>query len=561
MASSTQVLSPGEVVPERSGQAGEAGKSRTVTNPNPPAQSHAGWKPRVNPWLIAMTVALAAFMEVLDTSIANVALPHIAGDMGASTNEGTWVLTSYLVANAIVLPLGGWASNVMGRKNFFLLCITIFTISSFLCGIAPTLPMLLVFRILQGAGGGGLQPMAQAIMADSFEEKKRGQAFALYGLVAVLAPSIGPSLGGWITDSYSWRWIFYINIPVGILAYILVTRLIDDPPWIKPDRKHLLNMDYIGLAFLTLAMGGLQIMLDKGEENDWFSSNFIRFFAVMFVGGLAGLIWWELKKKDPLINLRVFKYKNFAICCFLMMLVGGVLNASTVLQPQFLQQLLGYTATNAGLALTAGGISLLVVMPFAGWATGKFAARNIAAVGFGFFAFSFWFSTTQLSLDMSFWNASWLRVIQLAPIPFCFIPITTAAYIGIPKEQSNQVAGLINFVRNIGGSIFIAITGAAVTNRGLHHEALLQNRMNTLNIPYQQHLNAYSGAFGQDFGTPSGPAAAMGTIYNQLQAQASMLGYEDVYKLLFWMAIGMVFFAFMLNKNKPGGEKSDIAMH
>src|SRR5271156_5269601 len=361
-----------------------------TTTPDASAETMYTWKPKANPWLIAATVALAAFMEVLDTSIANVALPYIAGSLGASADQSTWVLTSYLVSNAIVLPMGAWASSVMGRKNFFLFCIVIFTISSFLCGAALSLPMLLLFRVIQGAGGGGLQPMAQAIMADSFEPHQRGQAFALYGLVAVLAPSIGPSLGGWITDNYSWRWIFYINIPVGILAYVLVTRLVDDPPWIKPDRSKLFNMDYMGLAFLTLAMGGLQIMLDKGEENDWFASNFIRFFAVMFVVGIVGLIVWELRQKDPLINLRLFKFRNFAICCFLMMLVGGVLNASTVLQPQFLQQLLGYTATNAGLALTAGGFSLVVVMPFAGMLTGRFPARNIAAVGFCFFAFSFW---------------------------------------------------------------------------------------------------------------------------------------------------------------------------
>jgi MFS transporter, DHA2 family, multidrug resistance protein len=560
MGSSTGVLTGGDSIPDSPSQ-NQAAQSKTVKNPNLSADPHATWKPRVNPWAIAATVALAAFMEVLDTSIANVALPHIAGDLGASTNEGTWVLTSYLVANAIVLPLGGWASNVMGRKNFFLLCITIFTIASFACGIAPSLPILLLCRVLQGAGGGGLQPMAQAIMADSFEERKRGQAFALYGLVAVLAPSIGPSLGGWITDNYSWRWIFYINIPVGILAYFMVTRLVDDPPWIKPDKKHLFNMDYMGLAFLTLAMGGLQVMLDKGEENDWFSSNFIRFFCAMFIIGMIGLIVWELKKKDPLINLRLFKYKNFAICCFLMMLVGGVLNASTVLQPQFLQQLLGYTATNAGLALTAGGFSLVVVMPFAGWATGKFAARNIAALGFCFFAFSFWLTTRDLSLDMSFANASILRVIQLAPIPFCFIPITTAAYVGTPKEQSNQVAGLINFVRNIGGSIFIALTGAAVTNRDLWHQARLQESMNSLNIPYQQYNQGLTSTLGQGFGKPQGAGMAGGSIYQMLQQQAGMLGYQDVYKMLFWMAIGMVFFAFLLSKNRPGGGGGSAAMH
>src|ERR1700678_3238648 len=275
------------------------------------------WKPKFNPWLIAGTVALAAFMEVLDTSVANVALPHIAGNLGVSTDEGTWVLTSYLVSNAIVLPMGAWASSVMGRKRFFLSCIALFTVASFLCGISPSLSILLMSRIVQGAGGGGLQPMAQAIMADSFDEKKRGQAFALYGLVAVLAPSIGPTLGGWITDNYSWRWIFYINIPVGILAFFLVTRLVEDPPWIKPDRSLIGKIDYLGLSFLTISMGGMQIMLDKGEENDWFSSNFIRFFAFLFVTGMIGLIWWEWRQKDPLINLKVFRYKNFAICCFL----------------------------------------------------------------------------------------------------------------------------------------------------------------------------------------------------------------------------------------------------
>ena len=325
--------------------------------------SSGQWKPKVNPWLIAATVALAAFMEVLDTSIANVALPHIAGDLGASTDQGTWVLTSYLVSNAIILPVGAWASSVIGRKNFFMLCITIFTAASFLCGIAPTLPILLIARVLQGVGGGGLQPMAQAIMADSFEEKKRGQAFALYGLVAVLAPSLGPTIGGWITDNYSWRWIFYINLPVGILAFFLVSRLVQDPPWIKADRANLRKLDYIGLGLLTVAMGGMQIMLDKGEENDWFASNFIRIFCFLFVAGMTGLIWWQWRAKNPIMNLRLFKYKNFAICCFLMILVGGVLNAATVLEPQFLQQLMGYTATRAGEALAGGGLALLVVMP------------------------------------------------------------------------------------------------------------------------------------------------------------------------------------------------------
>ncbi|HUA97348.1 MAG TPA: DHA2 family efflux MFS transporter permease subunit, partial [Terracidiphilus sp.] len=385
------------------------------------ALANERWKPRVNPWLIAMTVALAAFMEVLDTSIANVALPHIAGNLGASEDQSTWVLTSYLVSNAIVLPLGGWISNVVGRRNFFVLCITIFTVSSFLCGAAPSLPMLLLFRVLQGAGGGGLQPMAQAIMADSFEPQQRGQAFALYGLVAVLAPSIGPTLGGWITDNFTWRWIFFINIPVGILAFILVTRLVDDPPWIKPDRSLLKNIDYVGLSFLTLAMGGLQIMLDKGEENDWFASSFIRVCLVLFIVGIIGLIAWEWNRKQPLMNLKLFRFKNFAICCFLMMLVGGVLNANTVLQPEFTQQLLGYNATTAGLALTAGGVALVIMMPLAGYATGKVSARTLAVAGFTLFVITFRYAAVVTNMDMSFAQASWLRVVQMLPLPFCFI--------------------------------------------------------------------------------------------------------------------------------------------
>ena len=522
------------------------------------------WRPQFNPWLIAATVALAAFMEVLDTSIANVALPHIAGNLGASTDQGTWVLTSYLVANAIILPTGGWASSVLGRRNFFMFCIVIFTVSSFLCGIAPSLPVLLICRVFQGIGGGGLQPMAQAIMADSFEEKKRGQAFALYGLVAVLAPSIGPTIGGWITDNYSWRWIFYINIPVGILALILTYRLVQDPPWIKADRRNLFKLDYIGLGLLTLAMGGLQVMLDKGEENDWFASNFIRTFGAMFVLGMIGLIWYEWRKKDPIMNLKLFKFKNFAICCFLMMLVGGVLNAGTVLQPQFLQQLLGYTATNAGLALTAGGIALVIVMPAAGLATGKFAARNLAAIGFAVFAVAYYYVSTHLTLDMSFGEASWLRVIQMIPIPFCFISITNAAYVGLPKEASNQVSGLINFARNVGGSIFIAVTGALVTNRTLFHEARLQNHMSYANPQFQQQTNSLAHFFGGNAPGAAGSGGmdmARATIYNQLNQQASAMGYMDVYRMLCWMSCIMVLCAFLLSKNKPGQGAPEGAVH
>ncbi len=533
--------------------------ARTVTNPN--IDTQARWKPRVNPWAIAATVALAAFMEVLDTSIANVALQHIAGTLGASPDEATWVLTSYLVSNAIVLPLGGWISSVMGRRNFFVMCIVIFTVASFLCGAAPTLTMLLVFRVIQGAGGGGMQPMAQAIMADSFEPQQRGQAFALYGLVAVLAPSIGPTLGGWITDNFSWRWIFFINIPVGILAFYLVTRLVDDPPWIKADRSRLKNMDYMGLAFLTIAMGGMQIMLDKGEENDWFQSGFIRFFAFLFVGGLISLVVWEWRQKNPLINLRLFRFRNFAICCFLMMLVGGVLNANTVLQPEFTQQLLGYNATTAGLALTAGGIALVIMMPLAGYATGKVSARTLAVGGFILFTITFRYAAAVTNMDMSFAQASWLRVVQMLPLPFCFISITNAAYVGMPKEDSNQVAGLINFVRNLGGSILIAVTNAQVTTRTMWHEQHLQQAMQPGSIAYQQHVAAMTGFFGSKFGAGNGGGLALGQIYNQLGLQARTQGFQDVYMELSYMSIGLVLLAFLLSKNRPGQAAGGAAMH
>jgi DHA2 family multidrug resistance protein len=517
-----------------------------------PASAERQWKPKVNPWVIAATVALAAFMEVLDTSVANVALPHIAGNLGASTDEGTWVLTSYLVSNAIVLPMGAWASSVIGRKRFFLLCIAIFTIASFLCGLAVSLPMLLLSRVIQGAGGGGLQPMAQAIMADSFDEKRRGQAFALYGLVAVLAPSIGPTLGGWITDNYSWRWIFYINIPVGILASFLVTRFVEDPPWIKADRANLKNLDYVGLGFLTVAMGGMQIMLDKGEEDAWLGSNYIRVFAGMFAFGMIGLIWREWRAKNPLINVRLFKFKNFAICTLLMLVVGGILNAATVLQPQFSQMLLGYTATVAGEALTGGGLVLLVLMPLAGLATGKFPARNIIAAGFAGFAVAFYYSSTHITLGMSFGFSTWLRMIQVAPIPLCFIAITTAAYLGLPKEATDQVSGIINFARNVGGSVLISVTGALVTNRSLFHQGRLAENMQSGNPVFANRLAVLTNAYGGVSGGQGADAMARGEIYRQLNQQASAMGYQDIYRMLCWVSVGMIICAFLLSKNKPG---------
>src|SRR5258708_15048524 len=312
------------------------------------------WQPTGNPWIIAVAVSLAAFMEVLDTSIANVALPHIAGNLGASNDENTWVLTSYLVSNAIVLPTSGWLVGFLGRKRFFLTCIVFFTASSFLCGIAPSLGLLLFFRVLQGAFGGGLQPMAQAILGDSFPPAKRGLAFALYGITTICAPAIGPTMGGWITDNYSWRWIFYINVPVGALALLLVSQLVEDPPYLARLKKRLSGFDYIGFSLLTLGVGALQIALDKAQEDDWFGSNFIVTLVVIAAAGLVALVIWEWFQKEPIVDVRLFKNFNFAASSLMFLILGMALFISTVLMPRLLQTLMGYTAQKSGMLLSAG---------------------------------------------------------------------------------------------------------------------------------------------------------------------------------------------------------------
>jgi MFS transporter, DHA2 family, multidrug resistance protein len=520
------------------------------------------WRPRASPWVVAATVALAAFMEVLDTSIANVALPHIAGSLGASQDESTWVLTAYLVSNAVVLPMGGWVASIIGRKRFFMSCIVLFTISSFLCGSAPSLPLLLLFRVIQGAGGGGLQPMAQAIMADSFEPAKRGLAFALYGIVAVLAPSIGPTLGGWITDNYSWNWIFYINIPVGILTLILTNRLVEDPPWNVPDKKNFFKLDYVGVSLLVVSMGALQIMLDKGEENDWFGSHFIVTCAVTFVASFIALIAWEWFAKAPVMDLRLFKNRNFAVCCFLMLLTGGFLNATTVLLPQFLQSSLGYTATWAGLALSGGSLVLLIVVPITGQLVTHFPARNIIAFGFCCFTVSYFITANRLNLGMSFGESSWLRILQVGAIPVVFIAVTTAAYFGMPRDKNNQVSGLINFVRNIGGSILISLTNAAVVERSQFHQNQLLKNINPANPNFQQHVQSLTGYFDGRNGPANAGGFAQGRIYTQLIQQSSVLAYIDVFYIMCGAAILMVPLSFLLRKNNPhAGGSGEIAAH
>src|SRR5258705_9549508 len=431
------------------------------------------WQPKGNPWIIAIAVSLAAFMEVLDTSIANVALPHIAGNLGASNDESTWVLTSYLVSNAIVLPISGWLVAWLGRKRFFLTCIVFFTISSFLCGIAPNLGFLLLFRVLQGAFGGGLQPMAQAILGDTFPPKKRGLAFALYGVTAICAPAIGPTLGGWITANYSWRWVFYINVPVGALALALVYYLIEDPPYLARLQKKLSGFDFIGFSLLTVGVGALQIALDKGQEDDWFGSPFITTLVVIAAVGLVSLVIWEWFQKEPIVDVRLFKIPNVGASNLMFLMLGMALFSSTVLMPQLLQTLMGYTAQKAGMLLSAAALLVLVVLPLVGKLPPRFQARYLLAFGWITLAASMYVSCKQIDLLMSFRSATVLRVWQYIPVAFLFVPLTLAGYVGLPAGKTNAAAGLMNFMPNIGQSVGTSAVTTLIARRSQYHQSVL----------------------------------------------------------------------------------------
>ena len=444
----------------------------SVENPKSALPSEP-WRPKVNPWVIGVVVAMAAFMEVLDTSIANVALPYMAGSLGASNDESTWVLTSYLVSNAIVLPISGWFATVLGRKRFFMMCLVIFTVSSLLCGIAPSLGAIILFRVLQGAGGGGLQPMAQAILADTFPPRLRGVAFALYGITTIVAPTIGPTLGGWITDNYTWRWIFFINLPVGIVALFLVYRLIEDPPWVKRAKGAGVKIDYIGVALLILGVGALQVMLDKGQEDDWFGSHFILTLAVVAGVCLVSLVIWEWFYKAPIIEVRLFKNLNFLGANAMMFILGIMLFSSLVMMPQFLQTLMGYTAESAGLVLSGGGLLLLFLMPVVGTLASKVQARYLIAFGWLTLSLAMYYTTQHLDLDISFRSASMLRVVQVFGLGFLFVPINLVSYVGMPTEKSNSIAGLVNFMRNIGSSIGTSMVTTLIARRAQFHQVYL----------------------------------------------------------------------------------------
>ncbi len=522
----------------------------------PPLATPATWRPKFNPWLIGVVVAVAAFMEVLDTSIANVALPYIGGNLGASTDQSTWVLTSYLVSNAVVLPISGWLAGVLGRKRFFMTCLAIFTVTSLLCGLAPSLGAIIVFRILQGAGGGGLQPMAQAILADTFPPEKRGLAFALYGVTVIVAPTIGPTLGGWITDNYTWRWIFFINLPIGILALFLVYRLIEDPPWAKRKGGAASRIDYVGMSLLVLGVGALQVMLDKGQEDDWFGSHFIVTLAVLAMVGLVSLVFWEWFNDHPIIEVRLFKNLNFLAANGMIFVLGLMLFAALVMMPLFLQSLLGYTAESAGLVLSGGGLLLLFMMPVIGVLSSKVQARYLIAFGWLTLSIGMYYSSRQLNLGISFRSASMLRLVQVFGLGFLFVPINLASYIGMPADKSNSVAGLVNFMRNIGSSVGTSMVTTIIARRAQVHQVFLVAHISpgrTTLADATAALSARVAASGVEATRAAKLAYAL--IYQTVIIQATTLAYVDTFLVLAGMAAVMFVLSFALRKNDPGGRR------
>jgi len=529
-----------------------AGVTGHAAEPASPASEV--WRPKFNPWLIAVVVALAAFMEVLDTSIANVALPYIAGNLGASNDQSTWVLTSYLVSNAIVLPISGWFASVLGRKWFFMTCLVIFTVSSLLCGFAPSLGAIIVFRILQGLGGGGLQPIAQAILADTFPPDQRGLAFALYGVTVIVAPTVGPTLGGWITDNYTWRWIFFINVPVGIMALFLVYRLIEDPPWAKRVQGALARFDYVGVSLLVLGVGALQVMLDKGQEDDWFGSRFIVTLAILAAGGLVSLVIWEWFYKRPIVEVRLFKNLNFLGANGMMFVLGIMLFSSLVMMPLFLQTLMGYTAESAGLVLSGGGALLFCLMPITGFLSSRVQSRYLVAFGWLTLAVGMYYSTQQLDLQISFRSASVLRLVQVFGLGFLFVPINLTSYVGMPIEKSSSVAGLVNFMRNIGSSVGTSMVTTLIARRSQFHQAYLVAHVSAGRpavAAAAAGLAARLAASGLDAERAAKQAYAL--IYRTVIVQASTLAYIDTYRLLAIGAAIMFVVSFALKKNQPGG--------
>jgi MFS transporter, DHA2 family, multidrug resistance protein len=505
----------------------------------------ATWRPRHNPWLIAATVTLAAFMEILDTTIVNVALRYIAGDLAVSNDDATWVLTSYLVSNGIVQTISGWFADLLGRKRYFLTCIAMFTVSSLLCGTSTSLAELIVFRLAQGFFGGGLQPSQQSIILDTFPPDKRGAAFGVAAFATVVAPALGPTLGGYIVDQWSWRWIFFINVPVGAVAVFLVSVLVEDPPWVRKKKSR--GIDYIGLSLITVGLGCLQIMMDRGEDDDWFGSNFIRLMALLAFLGIFGAICWLLIAKKPIINLMVFKDWHFSVGCLLMAGASGILYASAVVIPQFTQQVLPYTPTWAGLVLSPGGIAIPILIPTVTTLVELVQTRYVIAFGFLLLGFGLIFSSTIITPDVDFHTLVMARTIQSAGLGFLLVPINTVTFVTLPRELNDDGAALFAMFRNVSGSIGISLSTAAITERTQVHQAYLSQWMTPLYQPFQTLIATYEQslrAMGR-----AGSAVrddAIGHIYQVFRIQAAVLAYADIFMYSAIIAVVMVPLSFLV---------------
>ncbi|MBV8781304.1 MAG: DHA2 family efflux MFS transporter permease subunit [Phycisphaerae bacterium] len=524
-------------------------KSATIFDP-----LNSAAKPGINPWLVALTVSLATFMEVLDTSIANVALNHIAGNLGAGQDESTWVLTSYLVSNAIIIPISGWLSSVVGRKRFYMSCVALFTISSFLCGIAPSLTWLLIFRVMQGAGGGGLAPSEQSMLADTFPPEKRGLAFAIWGVAVVVAPAIGPTLGGFITDNYSWRWIFFINIPVGVVSLFLTNLLVQDPPRAveatKRARANGIRIDYIGFALVAIGFGALQIVLDKGQEDDWFSSRFILAVTITAVVTLLALIIWEtMVVDDPIVDLPLLVNAGLSTSMVLQFIVGFILSSTTVLIPEFVQYLLGWNATQAGLVLMPGGIALIIMMPIAGQLVSRVQAKYLMAIGLSITAGSMFYLAT-INLGIDFRHLAWVRAFQCIGLPLFFIPLNTIAYSNLPAGKNNNASALMSLMRNLGGGIGISLAATMLTRRAQMHQTRLASHATPYSQPFVSYMQSLGGFTHRNI---------VG-FYGMVQRQASMLAYLDVFKVFAWGTVGVIVLILML-KTARRAENPEMAMH
>jgi len=504
----------------------------------------------INPWLIAVSVMFATFMEVLDTTVVNVSLPHIAGSLSASIDEATWALTSYLVANAIILPMTGWLASTFGRKRLLMLSVVGFTASSFLCGLAPTLGMLIVFRILQGATGGALQPLSQAVLLEAFTPKDRGKAMGFWALGIVVAPILGPVLGGWLTDNYSWRWVFYINIPVGIASIVMTKLYIFDPPYLRSESR---RVDYWGMGMLTVGIGALQIVLDKGQQEDWFESTFITGLAVISVVTLVALVAHELTTDDPIVDLRVFKARSYAVGVFLMTIVGFVLYGSMVLLPVMLQTLLGYPPLQAGIAMAPRGIGAFVMMPVTGLMTGRFDPRKLLSIGLMIGGSSLlWLS--HLNLEAGYWDVFWPQLIQGIGMSLLFVPLTTVSMDPIPRERMGNATSLFNLMRNIGGSVGIAATGTMLARHSQSTTALLGANVTPFNPAAQTMLEQMKHAFiaaGADAVTATYRAYA--ALSGVVQRQATMMSFVTIFQLLGVMFFALVPFVLLMKKPKAGG--------